>query len=145
MSTSTTTAPPPLNRQFSHAERDRRWQAVRALMRAEHLDVIVVPNNTGHSTDFQANVRWLTHVGGGGDADVAAVFPLDGAVTALANQAETSWHRGIQNWTQDVRNCGRDMARSVVGRLKELGVERGRIGVTGLGAGARTPMGTILL
>jgi Xaa-Pro aminopeptidase len=140
-------APPqqPLYRQFSLTERDRRWKHVRGLMSDAALDVIVVPNNTGHSTDFQANVRWLTHVGGGGDADVAAVFPLDGAVTALANQAETSWHQGIQNWTQDVRNCGRDMARSVVGRLKELGVERGRIGVTGLGPGTRTPMGTILL
>jgi Xaa-Pro dipeptidase len=135
----------PLYRQFSLAERDRRWKRVRELMSDAALDVIVVPNNTGHSTDFQANVRWLTHVGGGGDADVAAVFPLDGAVTALANQAETSWHQGIQNWTQDVRNCGRNMARSVVDRLKELGVERGRIGVTGLGPGTRTPMGTILL
>ena len=135
----------PLYRQFSLAERDRRWALIRALMREAKLDVIVVPNNTGHSTDFQANGRWLTQVGGGGDADIAALIPMDGDVTAIANQAETSWHAGIQNWTRDVRNAGRDYGKGTVERLKELGVERGRIGVTGLGSGTRTPMGTILL
>ena len=134
----------PLNRQFSLAERDRRWQAVRALMREERIDVIVVPNNTGHSTDYQANARYLTHVGGGGDADVAAVFPLDDDVTAIANRTSISWHSGIQSWTQDLRNAGRDYGKTTVERLRELGVERGRIGITGLGAGTRTPMGTIL-
>src|SRR4051812_9915102 len=131
--------------QFSLAERDRRWAAVRQAMAKDNLDVIVVPNNTGHSTDFQANVRWLTHVGGGGDADISAVFPLEGEVTALANRAKSNWLSGAQNWTKDVRNSRRNMGQAAVDRLKELGVERGRIGVTGLGAGTRTPMGTILL
>jgi Xaa-Pro aminopeptidase len=130
---------------FSTAERDRRWATVRKLMREKGVDVIVVPNNTGHSTDFQANVRWLTHVGGGGDADIAAVFPLDGEVTALANRAKSNWLSGAQNWTKDVRNSRRNMGLAAIERLKELGVERGRIGITGLGAGTRTPMGTILL
>lgn len=130
---------------FSLAERDRRWAAVRKLMREQGIDVIVVPNNTGHSTDFQANVRYLTHVGGGGDADIAAVFPLEGEATALANRAKSNWLSGAQNWTRDVRNSRRNMGLATVERLKELGVERGRIGVTGLGAGTRTPMGTILL
>jgi hypothetical protein len=61
---------------FSLAERDRRWKAVRKLMRQQTLDVIVTPNNTGHSMDLQSNTRYLTHCGGGGDADIAAVFPL---------------------------------------------------------------------
>ena len=38
---------------FSTAERDRRWKAVRALMRAQNLDVIVTPQNSGHSADYQ--------------------------------------------------------------------------------------------
>ncbi|HEV8021023.1 MAG TPA: M24 family metallopeptidase [Candidatus Lustribacter sp.] len=131
--------------QFSLAERDRRWKAVRQLMREEHLDVIVVPNNTGHSTDFQANARWLTHVGGGGDADIAAVFPLEGDVTAIGNHPAVTFGPDVQSWTQDLRNARRDMSQGAVERLKELGVERGRIGITGLGPGTRTPMGTILL
>ena len=131
--------------QFSLAERDRRWAAVRKAMARDDLDVIVVPNNTGHSTDFQANVRWLTHVGGGGDADIAAVFTRDGAATAIANRPDSNWLTGAQSWTKDVRNGGRDMGRGAVERLKELPIARGRIGVAGLGGGTRTPMGTILL
>jgi len=42
----------PLYPQFSLAERDRRWAAVRALMRAERLDVIVVPNSARRMTRF---------------------------------------------------------------------------------------------
>src|SRR5258706_14812671 len=123
---------------FSLAERDRRWQAVPTLMREAKIDVIVVPNNTGHSTDFQANCRYLTHVGGGGDADIAAVFPLEGAVTAIANRAKTNWLSGAQDWTEDVRNSGRSFVRGAVGVLKELNGERGGIGVTGLGPSTRT-------
>ena len=63
---------------FSLAERDRRWQAVRARMAEQGLDAIVTPQNTAHSMDFQSNTRYLTHCGGGGDADIAAVFPLEG-------------------------------------------------------------------
>jgi Xaa-Pro aminopeptidase len=129
---------------FSLAERDRRWALVQKLMREQNLDVIVCPNNTGHSTDFQANVRWLTHVGGGGDADIAALIPAEGEPTAFANRADSNWLSGAQNWTKDVRNSRRNMGQAAIDRLKELKVERGRIGVTGLGAGTRTPMGTIL-
>ncbi|MGH7845977.1 MAG: M24 family metallopeptidase [Candidatus Binatia bacterium] len=130
---------------FSFAERDRRWKAVRELMRQNRLDVIVTPNNTGHSTDFQANTRYLTHCGGGGDADIAAVFPLAGEVTAVATTAQARWPT-VQEWTKDVREARRNYGRVVVERLKELKVDRGRIGITGLGEveGTRTPEGTIL-
>jgi len=129
---------------FSLEERDRRWAAVRAKMAEANLDVIVCPNNTGHSTDFQANCRYLSHVGGGGDADIAVVFPLEGEVTAIATSAAARWPT-VQEWTTDVREARRNYGRVAVERLKELGVEHGRIGITGLGdeAGTRTPEGTI--
>lgn len=130
---------------FSRAERDRRWKAVRELMAEQRLDVIVTPQNTGHSTDFQANTRYLTHCGGGGDSDIAAVFPLEGEVTAIATSAAPRWP-GVQDWTRDVREARRNYGKVIVERLKELSVERGRIGITGLGEveGTRTPEGTIL-
>jgi Xaa-Pro aminopeptidase len=130
---------------FSLGERERRWQAVRDLMRRERLDVVVTPNNTGHSTDFQANTRYLTHCGGGGDADIAAVFPLEGEVTAIATTAQARWPT-VQEWTRDVREARRNYGRVIVERLKELKADRGRIGITGLGEveGTRTPEGTIL-
>ena len=130
---------------FSLTERDRRWNAVRQLMRQQRIDVIVTPQNTGHSMDFQANTRYLSHCGGGGDADIAAVLPLEGEVTAIATSAAPRWPT-VQDWTKDVREARRSYGRVIVERLKELGVERGRIGITGLGdvEGTRTPEGTIL-
>jgi Xaa-Pro aminopeptidase len=130
---------------FSIAERDRRWKAVRAKMAEQNIDVIVAPQNTGHSMDFQANTRYLTHCGGGGDADIAAVFPLNGEVTAIATSANPRW-TVTQDWTTDVREARRSYGAKIVERLKELKVERGRIGITGLGEveGTRTPEGTIL-
>ena len=128
---------------FSIAERDRRWHAVRALMRAQNLDVIVTPQNSGHSADYQANTRYLTHCGGG-EPDLAAVFPLEGEVTAIATSAGPRWPT-VQDWVTDVREARRNYGRAIVERLKELNLERGRIGITGLGEveGTRTPEGTI--
>ncbi|HTI87023.1 MAG TPA: M24 family metallopeptidase [Alphaproteobacteria bacterium] len=129
---------------FSLTERDRRWAAVRARMRDAKIDVIVCPNNTGNSTDFQANSRYLSHVGGGSDADVAVVFPLAGDVTAIATSAAPRWPT-VQNWTVDIREARRNYGRVTVERLKELKVDDGRIGIVGLGsaAGTRTPEGTV--
>lgn len=129
---------------FSIAERDRRWKAVREKMAAQGIDVIVCPNNTGHSTDFQANSRYLSHVGGGGDADIAVVFPLHGDITAIATSAAPRWPT-TQDWTDDVREARRNYGKVAVERLKELGVENGTIGITGLGelSGTRTPEGTV--
>lgn len=131
---------------FSIAERDRRWKLIRTAMAAQGIDVIVCPNNTGHSTDFQANCRWLSHVGGGGDADIAVVFPLNGDITAIATSAAPRWPT-VQDWTADVREARRNYGKVAVQRLKELNIDNGTIGITGLGeiAGTRTPEGTVSL
>ena len=128
---------------FSLKERDRRWNSLRELMHQNNLDVIVTPQNTGHSMDFQANTRWLTHCGGGGDADIAAVFPLDGEVTIVATSAEPRWPP-VQNWVSDVREARRSYGRVIGQRLKELSPTPKRVGIAGLGEGTRTPEGTIL-
>jgi Xaa-Pro aminopeptidase len=127
---------------FSLAERERRWSAVRARMAEQGLDVLVLPQNTGHSTDFQANSRYLSHCGGGGDSDIAVVFPLEGEVTVAATSAAPRWPT-VQDWVTDVREARRNYGRVVVERLKELNPRT--IGITGLGGGTRTPEGTILL
>ena len=130
---------------FSLAERDRRWHAVRARMAEQGLDAIVTPQNTAHSMDFQSNTRYLTHCGGGGDADIAAVFPLEGEVTVFATSAAARWPN-VQDWTHDIREARRRYGDLIVERLRELRVDTGRIGITGLGEtqGTRTPEGTIL-
>jgi Xaa-Pro aminopeptidase len=128
---------------FTRTERDRRWAAVRQQMAERDLAVIVLPNNSGHSTDFQANSRYLSHCGGGSDADIAVVFPLEGDVTAIATTAEFRW-RTTQDWVTDIREARRNYGNVIIDRLRELGADGKRIGIAGLGRGTRTPEGTIL-
>ena len=66
---------------FSLAERERRFERVRRFMRDAGVDCIVVPYNTGHWGQFQADVQYLTGMGGN-DSEVCAVFPSAGEATA---------------------------------------------------------------
>jgi hypothetical protein len=81
----------------SLADRDRRWKAVRAMMREQNIGVIVCPNNTGHSTDFQSNSRYLSHVGGGG-MRISPWSSARGEITAIASAAPR-WPT-VQDWTR---------------------------------------------
>jgi Xaa-Pro aminopeptidase len=131
-------------RRFSVAERDRRWAEVRKLMRRDGLAAIIAPQNPGHSTDWQADARYLSQVGGGADAAIAVVFPLEGDVTAIATSAAERWGPSIQNWVDDVREAHRRYGRVIVERMRELGITNERIGITGLGEGTRTPEGSVM-
>jgi len=127
---------------FSIEEREARWKRVREMMSREAFDVIVAPNNSGHSLDFQADARYLSHCGGGGDTDIACIFPLQGEVTVAAKDADDRWLT-TQDWVTDVRDSERRYGDVIIERLRELGVDRGRIAVSGMGPGNRTPEGTI--
>ncbi len=128
---------------FSLAERDRRWRLVRELMAQEGLDVIVTAVNTGHWDHFQANTRYLTGIGGN-CGEAAAVFPLEGEVTAIAmGIPPIHYWLGFQDWVTDVRNCNRYFGRGIVERLRELNMDKGRIGVAGLYNVSRAPEGVM--
>ena len=128
---------------FSLAERDRRWRLVRKLMAEDGLDAIVTAVNTGHWDHFQANTRYLTGVGGN-CGEAAAVFPLDGDVTAVAmGIPPIHYWLGFQDWVTDVRNCNRYFGRGIVERLRELKLDKGRIGVAGLYNISRAPEGVM--
>jgi Xaa-Pro aminopeptidase len=131
-------------RRFSLRERDRRWKLVRDLMERDGLDAIVAPPNNGNSTDWQADARYLSHCGGGADASIGCVFPMKGEVTVAATSAAERWGLHIQDWVTDIRECKRRYGKVMAERLLELGLERGRIGVSGLKGGTRTPEGTII-
>lgn len=131
-------------RHFSLAERDRRWRLVRDLMRRDGIAAIVAPQNPGNSTDWQADARYLSHCGGGADASISVVFPLEGEVTAVATSAAERWGPAIQNWVSDVREAKRRYGRVMADRLRELDLGKERIGICGLGGGTRTPEGTIM-
>ncbi|MCO5972632.1 M24 family metallopeptidase [Actinoallomurus soli] len=128
---------------FSPAERDQRWRRVRALMREERLDAIFVPPNTGLFDQLQANVRYLTGIGGN-CFPAAAVFPLDGEVTAITGpNVDVRFWRERQDWVDDIRlaTVGWGYAGTAIERLRELDLGTARIGITGLAGNTRSPEG----
>ncbi len=117
---------------FTNVERDRRWGRVRELMARDKFDVIVVVPHTGHHDHFSAYSRYLTGLGGY-SLEVGAVFPLEGAVTAIVvpDVAPAKW-RAQQDWVDDIRTSGRAFGDGIIARLKELGLRKPRIGLAGL-------------
>ncbi len=127
---------------LSLEERDRRWARVRAAMDERDLACIITPPHTGHWELFAANTRYLCHIGGN-CSETACVFPREGEVTAIVLNRPEFWARA-QNWVTDLRTPRHHVwSAPVIDRLHELGVDRSRIGVVGLGGGVRTPEGTI--
>ena len=129
---------------FSAAERERRWGRVRELMRAAGLDAIIGFPNQSHWDQFQADIRYLTHIGGH-QTEVAVVFPLSGEVTAFVRGGnEVEWWSIAQDWVKDIRQTRRTWGDPVVERMKELKLDRARIGVSGLSGLLRAPEGTVV-
>jgi len=124
-------------RQFSIAERGRRWKALRELMARDGIDTIVAPPNNGNSTDWQADARYLSACGGGADASIGVVFPLVGDVTVVATSA-IRWGSAVQEWVSDVREADRFYGKVMAERLVELGANSKRVGIAGL-SGVRVP------
>jgi Xaa-Pro aminopeptidase len=118
------------NAVFSPAERDARWAKVRALMRADGIDLIVCLPCTNSHNRGSADHRYLTQLGENSDECIVA-FPLEGGVTA--------WHsRGgvwpSSNWFDDIRAAGRGTGgATLTAWIRERGgLEGSRIGIAGL-------------
>jgi Xaa-Pro dipeptidase len=128
---------------FSQAEKNRRWGRVRELMRDAGFDAVIGFPNQSQWDHFQADVRYLTQIGGN-QTEVAVVFPLKGEVTGIVRGPnEVEWWGLAQDWVTDIRPSHRSWAEPVIERLRELGLERGRIGISGLSGLARAPEGVI--
>jgi Xaa-Pro aminopeptidase len=126
---------------YSLAERDRRWRAVRENAARAGLDCIFVPltvdpDNLYLSSDSRRGVRsdcrYLTQM-----ANAAVVLPTDGRDPVVVND------RGTGNaWIRDARPASRGMrgswSEAMADVLIALGMERARIGVSGLKGGKVT-------
>jgi Xaa-Pro aminopeptidase len=129
---------------FSAQERIRRWSRVRELMRQAKLDAIIGLPNQSHWDQFQADIRYLTHIGGH-QTEVAMVFPLIDEVTAFVRGAnEVEWWSIAQDWVSDIRLTWRSWGEPVIERMKELKLDQARIGVSGLSGLLRAPEGTVV-
>lgn len=128
---------------FSLADRGWRWRRLRKLMERDGIDAIVAPPASGPWDYWASTLRYLTGVGGNG-TEGAAVFPLEGDVTALvAPVPPKRYWLGFQDWVTDIRECPRLYGDAIVQRLKELRVRTGVIGVVGLSGTPRQPEGIV--
>ncbi len=127
--------------QLSLAERDRRYKLVREKMAKEGLDVLLLPANTSRWEQMMADSRYLTCIGGFA-TEVFTVFPLKGEVSAFVfNRA--NWWKRMQNWVTDVRDGRNSWADNAISRLGEIGLKKGRVGISGLSGLTRAPDGII--
>ena len=117
---------------LSLKERDRRWAAVRKQMAARGLDAIVLWGWPTMWDFYTANARYLCPIGGNAEFNVL-IFPASGEPTCIIQMPTflEGW-RSAQEWVGDIRPRGKSWADSVAARLKELGLEKGKIGMDGL-------------
>jgi Xaa-Pro aminopeptidase len=118
--------------QFSAKEYARRYAALRDKMREHKLDAVIAAGGPSHWS-FGAGVLWLTgHVEWHALASYLIV-PLEGDPTMVYSMGGThaeAVRRHVEVAVQDVRHSRNGhYADVMVERLKELKLERGRIGL----------------
>lgn len=119
--------------EFSLAERDRRWHAIRSRMAAAGLDCLIVRGISSKWDSGIANVRYISQIGGNGE-EAMAVFPREGDPVVLVwSPTQLEWWPKAQSWVADVRLGAPDWGEKTALCVKDLGFEKGRIGVVGIG------------
>jgi Xaa-Pro dipeptidase len=118
--------------QFSKAEYDRRYHALRAKMREHKLDALIVPGGPSHWS-FGGGMLWLTGHWEWHALSSYVVVPLEGEPTLIYSMGGThaeAVRRQVEVAVKDVRHSrnGR-YADIMVERLRELKLERSRIGL----------------
>ena len=118
--------------QFSTAEYARRYAALRAKMRKERLDCAIVPGGPSHWS-FGGGMLWLTGHWEWHAIANYVVVPLEGEPTLVYSMGGTH-AEAVRMETaaalSDVRQSrGGRFAEVMVERMRELGLERGRIGL----------------
>ncbi len=117
---------------FSRDEYARRYAALRAKMRELRLDCAIVPGGPSHWS-YGGGMLWLTGHWEWHALAAYVVVPLDGEPTLINSMGGThieAVRRETANALDDVRNSrGGRYATVMVERIRELGLERGRIGL----------------
>ena len=118
--------------QFSAAEYARRYAALRAKMREHKLDCIIVPGGPSHWS-FGGGMLWLTGHWEWHALCCYVLVPLDGEPTMIYSMGGThaeAVRRQVAVAVKDVRHSRNGQyAQVMVERLRELKLERGRIGL----------------
>jgi Xaa-Pro dipeptidase len=117
---------------FSPAEMQRRYAALREKMREHGLDVAIVAGGPNHWS-FGSGMLWLTGHWEWHAVANYVVVPLEGEPTLVYSMGGThleAVRREVAGSISDVRHSrGGRFAEVMIERIKELGLERGRIGL----------------
>ena len=125
---------------LSMDERDRRWSRMREEMKRQDLDCLVLCGLPCEWDSKMADARYLSPVAGNAEFNFL-VFPLMGEPTSfILMPTFLEYWAKAQDWVKDIRQKKGTWANTVLTRLKELGMEKKRIGVDGL-AGSMDPDG----
>ena len=123
-------ANPDLPPRFSASEYGRRYTLVREEMDRRGLAALILFGDSGHIGGFQTNCHYLSNYIDQFYSYV--VFPAEGEPTLFfcLQPHET----GVRQYSviEDIRWGGWDIAAAVAGRIRELGVDRKRIGLVGV-------------
>jgi Xaa-Pro aminopeptidase len=123
--------------QFSKAEYARRHAAVREKMREHKLDCVIVPGGPSHWS-FGGGMQWLTGHWEWHALASYVVMPAVGEPTLVFSMGGThaeACRRECANALADVRHSRNGKyAEVMVERLRELKLERGRIGLVEIDA-----------
>lgn len=89
--------------------------------------------------DFAANFsEWLTD-----DSGIEfVIFPLDRDPTVIYLLTQFRYREASNLWIKDYK-AGPILSEAIIGRLKELGIERGRVGVIGVRAAGMSTEGNV--
>ncbi|OLT09612.1 hypothetical protein BJF78_30285 [Pseudonocardia sp. CNS-139] len=114
---------------FSDAEFARRHALVRGFMAEHELDCLLVTGSSALWERSWANVRWLSNYIGTMELDACVIVPADGEPTlAVLGLNARLPDRVARSVIPDVRGA-LNTSSVIVGRLKELGIDSGRIGI----------------
>ena len=118
--------------QFSAQEYARRYAALRAKMKEHKLDCVIAAGGPSHWS-FGGGMLWLTGHWEWHALCCYVVVPLDGEPTMIYSMGGThaeAVRRQVEVSVKDVRHSRNGQyAQVMVERLKELKLERGRIGL----------------
>lgn len=117
--------------QLSHAERDRRFAAVRARMSAMDIGALVIRCDSSKWDAGCAAGRYLTQIGGNGEEGYVVLSLQEDPTFVIWGPGHIQNWLEAQSWTTDIRPGTPTAAAAIAARVRELGVHRRRIGVVG--------------
>ena len=120
---------------FSKAEMERRWKKAREWMRRDGYDCLIVPARPQGNAD----VKWLSE-----SAPDWVVLPAEGQPTLIfRRRLERDEARKKSPVEFDMRMSRFKRSQLIIDRLKELGLQKARIGVGNLSGQARKDEGGV--